>query len=585
MVGKLFRKMLPSQIISNVAMTLCVQIDTILIGRFLGVQGMASYGLVMPLMILFTALTGVVSVGISTVCAGLVGKGDSEGVNRQFSSSILLSAGMGVLFAVLTFAFSGPISVFLGAESGTTLYTDSVTYLRGYAIGIPAYFLMTSLTSYLHIAGKRRLVTTSIIVMTVVDITFDILSGTVLDLGMFGMGAASSLSEIVALVVILFYFFSKKCMFRFSLRNVELKPIISTLIAGQPIAVNQICFTIGMLTINRLLLEYGGSDGVAVFSVVGSIANPAFATGSGVGGTTQVLSGIFYAEGDRKSVLASLRYGIMWEIVLSTALSVLVFIFAEPIVRVYMTAGEDVIKLTAHAMRLNIWHCIPMLLTIVFKNYYPCIGKLRLAIIAGACGNLVGKIPAYILMAKGFGLDGIWLGDIVSEILALVAIVIITWCVNRSFGLSLSKFSLIENHFPVSDDCITSFDVKDETSLVAASTGAADFCRAAGGDKRFSNYVGLCIEEMCADIMARSFVEGKDNFISVKLVNKGDEWVIRFRDNCEQFDTAGYMKLHHSDDAISHLGIRIVFGLVTEAKYITSLGLNCLTLKLKKEKS
>ena len=96
-----------------------------------------------------------------------------------------------------------------------------------------------------------------------------------------------------------------------------------------------------------------------------------------------------------------------------------------------------------------------------------------------------------------------------------------------------------------------------------------------------SYFMALCIEEMANNVVSYGFTEGRDNLIELRLIKKEDRWILRLRDNCESFDTVHYMELHKTeDDPTSHLGIRMVFAVVKDAKYVNSLGLNNLTLTL-----
>ena len=51
MIRKLVRQMLTAQIFSALTVSLCLLIDNIMIGRFLGVQAIAAYGLANPIML------------------------------------------------------------------------------------------------------------------------------------------------------------------------------------------------------------------------------------------------------------------------------------------------------------------------------------------------------------------------------------------------------------------------------------------------------------------------------------------------------------------------------------------------------
>jgi Na+-driven multidrug efflux pump len=56
MINELFRKMAVAQIFSALSRTVCMLVDSIIIGRLLGVDSMSAYGLALPLLTLLIAL-------------------------------------------------------------------------------------------------------------------------------------------------------------------------------------------------------------------------------------------------------------------------------------------------------------------------------------------------------------------------------------------------------------------------------------------------------------------------------------------------------------------------------------------------
>ena len=53
MIKRVFRQMLSAQIISSMTVMLCMLVDSIMIGRFLGVDSMTAYGLATPVLLVF----------------------------------------------------------------------------------------------------------------------------------------------------------------------------------------------------------------------------------------------------------------------------------------------------------------------------------------------------------------------------------------------------------------------------------------------------------------------------------------------------------------------------------------------------
>ena len=85
---------------------------------------------------------------------------------------------------------------------------------------------------------------------------------------------------------------------------------------------------------------------------------------------------------------------------------------------------------------------------------------------------------------------------------------------------------------------------------------------------------------MAANVITHGFTQdGKQHHLSIRILNKPEYWVLRFRDDCGAFDPVHYVPDENSDA----LGIRLVLAMAEEANYTYSLNLNNLTLKLPKK--
>ena len=97
MVQKLFKQMVISQIVSAMAVMLCLVIDSIMIGRFLGTDAMAAYGLANPVLLIFAAFGSLLSSGIQVVCSRAMGTGDEEKINRCYSLSVIIAVSVSLV--------------------------------------------------------------------------------------------------------------------------------------------------------------------------------------------------------------------------------------------------------------------------------------------------------------------------------------------------------------------------------------------------------------------------------------------------------------------------------------------------------
>ncbi|MBO4418847.1 MAG: ATP-binding protein [Oscillospiraceae bacterium] len=138
---------------------------------------------------------------------------------------------------------------------------------------------------------------------------------------------------------------------------------------------------------------------------------------------------------------------------------------------------------------------------------------------------------------------------------------------------------MLEPEFGAAPDRCFECLIQSAQEAVSASQRLSEFCLEKGLDRRASNLIGLCVEEMTINIVTHGFNKDKrPHNIDVRLVLGEDGRVIRIRDSCVNFDPTKYLELHQFDDPAAHIGLRMVMRMVKEANYANSLGLNNLSL-------
>ena len=106
MIRKLVKQMLSAQIFSALAVSLCLLVDNIMIGRFYQEQGMASYTLANPLLLSIGAIGSLLAAGVQVACGKSLGSGSKEETNAGYSSAVAFGTAVSVLFAVAVVLFA-----------------------------------------------------------------------------------------------------------------------------------------------------------------------------------------------------------------------------------------------------------------------------------------------------------------------------------------------------------------------------------------------------------------------------------------------------------------------------------------------
>lgn len=582
MIKRVFRQMLLSQILSTLAVTLCMLIDSIMIGRFLGVNAMAAYGFANPVLLAFTAIGCMLSNGIQYTCSSYMGKGDTKSINKCYTTVVVVGLGIALVGMTLVFTLLGPLTGLLGAQAGTQIYDMTQKYLLGFLIGAPAVIGAQIMIPYLQMAGEQKILIIAVGAMTVSDIVLDILMVTVFDMGMFGMGLASSLSYIIAFAIGLVYFVGRRSIYRFSFGLFEIGQMKGVAVGGGSAAVNQVSFTFLILLINNLLRIHGGNEAVAAYSVISTMANVCYAFGGGVGSIGLMLGGIFYGEEDRNSIYTVVRTAVRYALVIDIAVIAIFMIIARPVAALFITNDPGTLTLTAHGFRLFLISILASCLNTTFKNYYTGVKRIAFANTISFLQNFLMPAVSAIALGQIIGLDGIWLSFAAGETLALIIFSAVLWKSNREVALKAEVYAFLPSDFGASPDDCLEMTIENESEVISVSQAAGEFCKEKGQSARMSYFIALCIEEMANNIVQHGFGDGKrKGLIEVRIIRKDDRWIIRLRDNCLSFDPVRYMELHRTEeDPTAHIGIRMVFSVVKDAKYVNSLGLNNLTLTL-----
>lgn len=576
--------MLVTQIISSMTVTICMLVDSIMIGRFLGVEAMAAYGLSTPILLVFAAIGAMLSAALQVCCSKSLGAGDKKETNTFFTIGVVL-AGAGVAVClVLLFVFINPVCSALGAEEGTEVFRLTRRYLIGFLIGAPPFIFAQIMVPFMQMSGSRTRLVAAVIAMTVADIALDLVNVLIVKRDTLGMGLASSLSYYIACGIGIVYFFKKDCLFKFRLSLVKGKKILELLKQGIPTIINQLSLVALTLLINQLLLATPDStNAVAAYSVISTCGNICYSFGAGIGAVSMMLASTLYIEEDRNSLREIVRTQTFYSIVLDVAVIILFVALAGPVAALFLAGNTAALKITTLGIRLFVLCLVSSALNTSFKNYYQGINRVGFSeFISFAQNFLFTAIFAFVLgRLTPLGSTGIFLSFFCGETTTLVVWSLWVFSRQKKFSFAVDNYAYLPENFGEDENHCLEMSITAEEDIIKTSKESNRFCEEHGKSPKICYYVSLCIEEMAYEIFNKGFADGKGHRIDVRLLDKGSDWLIRIRDNCESFDVTKYLELYSDEDPLAHIGVKMVSKLSEEMKYLNTMGLNNLTINLK----
>ena len=584
-IRRLYRGSVVSIIIAAIAAMFGMVIDGIVIGRFLGTDSMAAYGIVNPLFSVATAVSGVLATGTQVFCAKYLGAGKVDRARQVFVACMTATIAIAAAITALLFVACTPICVGLGAKgSAAHLLPLAKGYLYGLAPGILPVILLFVFNSLMRLDGDPNRVIVAVAAMTVCDIVGDLLNALVIHGGMVGMGISTAISYWVALLIMMMHFRKKDIIFRFRSESMQKKDLVGIFRVGAPTAVANVATMLRTMILNLILVAIASSTAVAALSVRNTMMSLLNAIMMGVGMTTAMISGIVYGEEDKSGARELLKISIQYALLVGGILLALTMIGAPGIVSIFSSGKENaaemarlaVIALRCYAIALPIFG-----VNYVFMNYLQGIGKIKLAMLISFLENAVIVILVTLALVPAMKTNAVWVSPPVAS--ALVFLVIL---------LAAAKFC---GHIPKKGDDLLfladdfgaadgdtyerSLTTVDET--ITASKEIAAFMEERGAAGRAVTLVPLFVEEMAGNVVEHGFSkDNKPHSIDLRVLKKGEEWVIRIRDNCQAFDPLERAQIFDPNDPAANVGIRMVTGMAKDVQYVNAMQLNNLIIRI-----
>ena len=177
--------------------------DTIIVGRYLGVTALAAVGATGSINFLIIGFCQGICNGFGLPVAPRFGARDYDGVRKYVGNSAILSVLIGGVLTALTVIFCRQILVLM--QTPSDIIDLSYNYIVVIFAGIPATILYNILSSYLRSLGDSITPVIFLIVAAVLNIGLDLLFVVGFHWGIRGAAAATVVSQYIAGIGILLY--------------------------------------------------------------------------------------------------------------------------------------------------------------------------------------------------------------------------------------------------------------------------------------------------------------------------------------------------------------------------------------------
>lgn len=417
-LNKQFVRFVSQNILGMMGVSLYILADTFFISVAQGADGITALNLVLPLYAVIYAIGAMVGVGSAiryTICKAQ-GEADAK---MYFGNAILWVLILSVPFMLAGVLFPDKIVELLGGDAG--IVAVGAPYTRVFMIFTPFFMLNTTINAFVRNDDDPSLAMAATLSSSLFNIVFDYILMFPLGLGMTGAALATGFSPVIGVAICCTHFLKKKNTLKFVWQKPSVRKLLSSCQLGVSAFVGEISSGVTTAVYNWLILGLTGNVGVAAYGVVANTALVATSMFNGVAQGSQPLISEAYGKGDTKSANKVLKLSLLTAVGIAFVILIGIIVFAEPIVAVFNS--EQSVELAEYAIIGIKLYFVGFLfagVNIAGCGYLSATGQAKGAFIASISRGFVAIIGCAIVMAKLFGMTGVWLSFAVAEVVTLV---------------------------------------------------------------------------------------------------------------------------------------------------------------------
>lgn len=325
-IDSLFRSMFFPTLVGmlfNSVLNIC---DGMFVGHGVGSNALAAINIVAPLFLVCTGIGLMFGIGASVIGGIRLSEGNVKAARIIMTQAYIAGAVIFGLVILASLLFTRPVLYALGCSEALEQYATD--YLLWLLPGLVFFYLQCAGMMLIRLDGSPKYAMSVQVVAAVLNIFLDWYMVYPLGMGIKGASIATSLSCIVAGLMVLgyFIFFSDKLRFyrlkitvkslKLSLRNVGymVKIGLATFIA-------ELALGITMVTGNYTFLDYLGEAGVAAYSVGCYLFPLIFSISNAVAQSSQPIISYNYGAGNKERVRQALRIALTTACICGLAIS------------------------------------------------------------------------------------------------------------------------------------------------------------------------------------------------------------------------------------------------------------------------
>ena len=414
-VGKLLLEFSIPAIIGMLVNSLYIVIDRIFIGRVVGAMAISGVSLTFPISIIIMAFAMLVGIGAAARISIRLGENNKDEAEHILGNAFVLLIIVSIVITILGLIFVDPMLRGFGASDNTIGYAKQfITIL------ICASILQTvgfGLNNIIRSEGDPKTAMNTMLIGGICNIILDFLFIYILHFGIRGAAVATSISQGINMIWVLYYFLKGNSMLKIKKKYLRLnKDIVTSIfsIGMSPFAM-QIAASLVNVILNKSLGIYGGDLAIGAMGIINGISTMILMPIFGINQGSQPVIGFNYGAKLYRRVKKALLLAIAAATFISAAGGIAVQIFPTALVNMFNKSDMNLTNITVNGIKIFMIMFPIVGFQIVSSNFFQAIGKAKISMFLALLRQVIVLIPMLLILPRIFKLNGVWMAAPVSD--------------------------------------------------------------------------------------------------------------------------------------------------------------------------
>lgn len=425
-------------LIGNIFQQFYNMVDTIIVGRFIGVEALAAVGTTSSMVFLVNGFVMGLTSGFSVLISQKYGAKDEVGVKEAVASSIILSIIATILVTFISVLSAKPLLTLMNTPSN--ILKDASTYIIILYAGNIAIIFYNMMAAILRALGDSKTPLYFLIVSSVLNIILDLVLIINFKMGVAGAAYATVISQGVSAILCVIYTYKRYKILRLKKDDFKVKKKYyrKHLKVGIPMALQFSITSIGIMTVQSAINIFG-STVIASYAASSKVLQLVMQPATTLGVTMATYCGQNIGAKRYDRIKEGVKKCVQISIITSVISAIILIFLGKYFVMMFVSNPDaEILSYAQQVLNISAIFFIPLGLIFVYRNALQGIGDSFIPMMAGVYELVARAIVAFTL-PKVLEFMGICLADPVAWFAAVIPLAYTYYKREKSFKYESEK--------------------------------------------------------------------------------------------------------------------------------------------------